>query len=192
VALAGALEHADRITAPTASLPPASSTTSPATSVIRCRRDGTFDKQGALRHRGGQHLYVTCEGEGSPASSSNRRRIRFRLGSLNDGLARTPVPAPTYLLVGGSGGSYIAVGFAVPHKPDIAGMVIIDTFEPYSDPPPDLVEETSCARPGNVKHRDFPQGGEGGLGNARGDRGHPGTIMPSNTPGVARSSRNRT
>jgi pimeloyl-ACP methyl ester carboxylesterase len=140
----------------------------------------------------GQHLYVRCEGEGSPTiileagdesvsdwgsfedglAARTRTCAYDRLGLGQSDLARgcrelpdlvgdlerllsAAAIEPPYLLVGGSGGGYIAVGFAVEHKPDIAGIVTIDTFQPYIDPPPDLVAETSCARPGNVEHRDF-------------------------------------
>jgi pimeloyl-ACP methyl ester carboxylesterase len=136
---------------------------------------------------GGQHLYVKCEGEGSPTiileagdesysgdwgtafrdrlaahtrtcaydrlglgssdTANGCRELPDLVGDLEGLLSAAAIKAP-YLLVGGSGGGYIEVGFAVGHKPDIAGMVIIDTFQPYIDPPPDLVEETSCARPG--------------------------------------------
>jgi pimeloyl-ACP methyl ester carboxylesterase len=91
-------------------------------------------------------------GKSDPASGC--RELPDLVGDLEGLLSAAAIEAP-YLLVGGSGGGYIEVGFAVGHKPDIAGMVIIDTFQPYIDPPPDLVEETSCARPGNVEHRDF-------------------------------------
>jgi pimeloyl-ACP methyl ester carboxylesterase len=88
----------------------------------------------------------------SPASGC--RELPDLVGDLERLLSAAAIEAP-YLLVGGSGGGYIAVGFAVAHKPDIGGLVIIDTFQPYIDPPPDLVEYTSCARPGNFEHRDF-------------------------------------
>jgi hypothetical protein len=93
-------------------------------------------------------------GLGSSDTASGCRELPDLVGDLEGLLSAAAIEAP-YLLVGGSGGGYIAVGFAVGHKPDIAAMVIIDTFQPYIDPPPDLVEETSCARPGNVEHRDF-------------------------------------
>jgi Serine aminopeptidase, S33 len=143
---------------------------------------------------GGQHLYMKCEGEGSPtiilesgdetgsgdwgpifkerlaahtrtcvydrrglgqsSPAIGCRELPDLVGDLEGLLSVAAIEAP-YLLVAGSGGGYIAVGFAVGHKPDIAGLVTIDTFQPYIDPPPELVEHTSCARPGNVEHRDF-------------------------------------
>jgi pimeloyl-ACP methyl ester carboxylesterase len=93
-------------------------------------------------------------GLGNSDPASGCRELPDLVGDLEGLLSAAAIEAP-YLVVGGSGGGYIAVGFAVAHKPDVAGMVIIDTFQPYIDPPPELVEETSCARPGNVEHRDF-------------------------------------
>jgi serine aminopeptidase S33 family len=93
-------------------------------------------------------------GQSDPASGC--RELPDLVGDLERLLSAAAIEAP-YVLVGTSGGGYIEVGFAVGHKPDIAGMVIIDTSQPYIDPPPDLVEETSCTRPGNVERRNFLQ-----------------------------------
>jgi pimeloyl-ACP methyl ester carboxylesterase len=79
-------------------------------------------------------------GLGSSDSARGCRELPDLVDDLEGLLSAAAIEAP-YLLVGGSGGGYIAVGFAVAHKPDIAGLVIIDTFQPYIDPPPDLVEK---------------------------------------------------
>jgi hypothetical protein len=180
--------------APTASLRVASSTPSPATQPSASTDTGPLTSTGLFDIGDGQHLYVKCEGEGSPTvileagdesdsgvwgpafqdrlaehtrtcaydrrglgqsdPASGCRELPDLIGDLERLLSAAAIEAP-YLLVGTSGGGYIDVGFAVGHKPDIAGMVIIDTPQPYIDPPPDLVEETSCTRPGSVEHRDF-------------------------------------
>ncbi|MEO7556760.1 MAG: alpha/beta hydrolase [Acidimicrobiales bacterium] len=182
--------------APTASLRATSSTPSPAPPSSGAADTGLLTSTGLFDIGGGQHLYVKCEGEGSPTiileagdesdsgvwgpafqdrlsehtrtcaydrrglgqsdPASGCRELPELVGDLERLLSAAAIGAP-YLLVGTSGGGYIEVGFAVGHKPDIAGMVIIDTSQPYIDPPPDLVEGTSCARPGNVERRNFLQ-----------------------------------
>ena len=66
------------------------------------------------------------------------------------------VPGP-YLLVGTSGGGYIAAGFAYAHPEETAGLVFVDTASPFRDPPPEIVEETDPDSPANVEKRDYLQ-----------------------------------
>ena len=60
-----------------------------------------------------------------------------------------------YVLVGTSGGGYIVTGFAMERPEETAGIVLLDVFRAFPDPPPDVIEETSCDNPNNVEHRDY-------------------------------------
>jgi len=69
-------------------------------------------------------------------------------------IARIEAP---YVLVGTSGGGYLVVGYAVKHREDIAGMVLIDTGKPLDNPPKEIVEATDPESPENVEKRDYLQ-----------------------------------
>jgi pimeloyl-ACP methyl ester carboxylesterase len=60
-----------------------------------------------------------------------------------------------YVLVGTSGGGYIVAGFAQERPEEAAGIVLLDVFRAFPDPPPEVVEETSCDNPNNAEHRDY-------------------------------------
>ena len=64
------------------------------------------------------------------------------------------IPGP-YVVVGASGGGYITAGFAEERPEDVAGIVLLDTFRPYTDPPPELIAETACDSPSNDERRDY-------------------------------------
>ena len=78
------------------------------------------------------------------------------VGDLEGLLDVAEVPAP-YVLVGTSGGGFIAAGYAVEHPQDVAGMVFIDTGQPLEDPPAEIVEFTAWDHPENVEQRDYLQ-----------------------------------
>ncbi len=69
-------------------------------------------------------------------------------------LEAADIPGP-YVLVAGSGGGYIAAGFATEHREDIAGIVFAEVPKAFLDAPPEVVAETSCDNPGNIEHRDY-------------------------------------
>ncbi len=71
-------------------------------------------------------------------------------------LVKARVPEP-YVLVGTSGGGYIAAGYAVAHPTQIAGMAFIEVPTPFRDPPPPIIEETKWNHPSNVERRDYLQ-----------------------------------
>jgi pimeloyl-ACP methyl ester carboxylesterase len=75
-------------------------------------------------------------------------------GDLAQLLEAADIPGP-YVLVGTSGGGYITAGFATEHPADVAGIVLLDVFRPFTDPPPDLIADTACDAPGNDEHRDY-------------------------------------
>lgn len=56
-----------------------------------------------------------------------------------------------------SGGGYITAGYAVKHPRDVAGMVFIDTFSPFRNPPSVIVKETTCNHPAHIEKRDYLQ-----------------------------------
>ncbi len=64
---------------------------------------------------------------------------------------------PPYVLVGASGGGYIAAGYAEAHPRQIAGLVFIDTAAPFRNPPREIVEATDPSNPENIEKRDFLQ-----------------------------------
>jgi pimeloyl-ACP methyl ester carboxylesterase len=80
------------------------------------------------------------------------------LEDLTDDLAQlleaADIPGP-YVLVGTSGGGYISAGFAAERPDEIAGLVLLDVFRPFTDPPPELIAETACDAPGNTERRDY-------------------------------------
>ena len=90
--------------------------------------------------------------------------------------------APPYVLVAGSGGGFIASGFAHDHADDIAGMVFLDVPMAFLDAPPEVVEETACDHPGNREHRDYLQV-EADAWNSRSEIGDIPVTIISNDPG---------
>ena len=62
------------------------------------------------------------------------RHLADLTGDLEQLLEAAAIPGP-YVVVGGSGGGYIAAGFAVERPDDAVGIVLIDTGRPYTDPP---------------------------------------------------------
>ncbi len=90
--------------------------------------------------------------------------------------------APPYVLVAGSGGGFIASGFAQDHADDIAGMVFLDVPMAFLNPPPEVVEETACDNPGNREHRDYLQV-EADAWNSRSEIGDIPVTIISNDPG---------
>ena len=90
--------------------------------------------------------------------------------------------APPYVLVAGSGGGFIASGFAQDHADEIAGMVFLDVPMAFLDAPPEVVEETACDHPGNIERRDFLQV-EADAWNNRSEIGDIPVTIISNDPG---------
>jgi hypothetical protein len=93
-------------------------------------------------------------GESSPASGC--RGLSHLRRDLEDLLRAMQIPGP-YLLVGASGGGYLAAGFAYAHPEDVAGIVLVETA-PAIDPaqaPPELLAELRCDAAGNQERRDY-------------------------------------
>jgi pimeloyl-ACP methyl ester carboxylesterase len=84
------------------------------------------------------------------------RGLEDLVGDLEGLLESAEIPSP-YVLVGTSGGGYIAAGFAVEHPEETAGIVLVDTAAPFPNPPQEIVEETDPRNPQNVEKRDFLQ-----------------------------------
>lgn len=78
------------------------------------------------------------------------------VGDLEQLLDAAKIPPP-YVLVGTSGGGFIAAGYAEAHPDEIAGMVFVDTGAPLADPPREIVEETAPDNPENIEKRDYLQ-----------------------------------
>jgi len=89
---------------------------------------------------------------------------------------------PPYVLVAGSGGGFIASGFAQRHATDVAGIVFLDVPMAFLDAPPEVVEKTACDRPGNRERRDFLQV-EADAWNNRAEVGDVPVTIISNDPG---------
>ncbi len=66
---------------------------------------------------------------------------------------------PPYVLVGTSGGGYLVTSYALAHRDEVVGMVIIDTFPAINvaKAPRDLQEELKCDYPANQERRDYAQ-----------------------------------
>jgi pimeloyl-ACP methyl ester carboxylesterase len=93
-------------------------------------------------------------GQSDPAPGP--RGLEELVGDLDALLRAAEIPEP-YVLVGTSGGGYITAGYAVTHKDMVAGMVFIDAFSPFKNPPRPIVEETAWDHPENVEQRDYLQ-----------------------------------
>jgi Serine aminopeptidase, S33 len=93
-------------------------------------------------------------GRSDPASGP--RGLDDLVGDLEAMLEAAEIPGP-YVLVGTSGGGYITAGYAVGHPDEVAGMVFIDVFSPFRNPPRSIVQETKWDHPDNLEKRDFLQ-----------------------------------
>ena len=93
-------------------------------------------------------------GQSDPAPGP--RQLDDYVGDLEKLLAAARIEAP-YVLVGTSGGGYLAAGYAVEHRRYVAGMVLIDTGRPLDNPPKEIVDETDPENPENVEKRDYLQ-----------------------------------
>jgi hypothetical protein len=87
---------------------------------------------------------------------SGCRQLPDLTADLAQLLEAAQVPGP-YVLVAGSGGGYIAAGFAAEHREDVAGIVFAEVPKAFLNAPPDVVEVTSCDNPDNIEHRDYLQ-----------------------------------
>lgn len=93
---------------------------------------------------------------GSSDPAPGPRRLDDFVGDLEVLLDAAGVPAP-YVLVGTSGGGFIAAGYAEEHRRDIAGMVFIDTGQPLENPPAEIERFTAWDFAENVEKRDYLQ-----------------------------------
>jgi hypothetical protein len=84
------------------------------------------------------------------------RGLRDLVSDLEALLEAAEIPPP-YVLVETYGGGYITAGYAVTHKDKVAGMIFIDTFSPFKNPPQPILEETAWDHPENVEQRDYLQ-----------------------------------
>lgn len=109
------------------------------------------------------------------------RQLDDLTGDLEQLLEAAGVPPP-YVLVAGSGGGFIASGFAQEHAADIAGLVFLDVPMAFLDAPREVVEETACEHPGNVERRDYLQV-EADAWNDRSEIGDIPVTIISNDPG---------
>ena len=82
------------------------------------------------------------------------RHLSDLTGDLAQLLEAADVPGP-YVLVGTSGGGYVTAGLAIERPDEVAGIVLLDVFRPFTDPPPELIAETACDAPGNDERRDY-------------------------------------
>jgi pimeloyl-ACP methyl ester carboxylesterase len=93
-------------------------------------------------------------GQSDPAPGP--RQLDDYVGDFEKLLAAARIEAPS-VLVGTSGGGYLVAGYAVEHRRDVAGMVLIDTGRPLDNPPKEIVEGTDPENPENVEKRDYLQ-----------------------------------
>jgi pimeloyl-ACP methyl ester carboxylesterase len=88
--------------------------------------------------------------------ASGPRRLDDFVDDL-DALLDAAGVLPPYVLVGTSGGGFIAAGYAEEHRRDIAGMVFIDTGQPLKNPPAEIVKFTAWDFAENIEQRDYLQ-----------------------------------
>jgi pimeloyl-ACP methyl ester carboxylesterase len=64
---------------------------------------------------------------------------------------------PPYVLVGTSGGGYLVTNYALAHRDQVRGLVIVDTFPAIdlAKAPPELRREIRCDSPTNRERRDY-------------------------------------
>ena len=128
--------------------------------VILEAGDGSGTEEWSQVHPELAEVTTTCAydrgGIGQSDPVTGCRQLDDLTADLEQLLEATQVPPP-YVLVAGSGGGFIASGFAQEHADDVAGMVFLDVPMAFLDAPPEVVEETACDHPGNVERRDFLQ-----------------------------------
>jgi pimeloyl-ACP methyl ester carboxylesterase len=94
-------------------------------------------------------------GQSDPAPGP--REMKDYVGDLEKLFAAADIGAP-YVLVGTSGGGCLVVGYAVEHRQDVAGIVLVDTGgEPWKHPPKEIVQATDPDNPDNIEKRDYLQ-----------------------------------
>lgn len=92
-------------------------------------------------------------GRSSPATGC--REMDDILGDLEHLLAAAKLEGP-FVVVGASGGGFIAAAFAARHPGDVAGMVFVETPKALTAALYlEILPEIACDAPGNVEHRDY-------------------------------------
>ncbi|MEO7573112.1 MAG: alpha/beta hydrolase [Acidimicrobiales bacterium] len=76
------------------------------------------------------------------------------IGDLDALLDKAAIEGP-FIFVGASGGGYLAVEMATRHPEETAGLVLAETPQAITDPPPDLVPILKCDHETNVERRDY-------------------------------------
>lgn len=95
-------------------------------------------------------------GTGQSSEATGCRGLPDLRGDLEVLLERLGESGP-YVLVGESGGGYLAAGFAYAHASDVAGIVLVDTARAIipARAPADLLSDLTCTNPANVERRDY-------------------------------------
>ena len=147
--------------------------------------DGSGTEEWSLVQPDLAEVTTTCAydrgGIGQSDPVTGCRQLDDLTADLEQLLEAARVPPP-YVLVAGSGGGFIASGFAQEHPDEIAGMVFLDVPMAFLDAPPEVVEETACDHPGNIERRDFLQV-EADAWNNRSEIGDLPVTIISNDPG---------
>jgi pimeloyl-ACP methyl ester carboxylesterase len=153
--------------------------------VILEAGDGSGTEEWSLVQPDLAEVTTTCAydraGIGQSDPVTGCRQLDDLTADLEQLLDAAGVPPP-YVLVAGSGGGFIASGFAQDHADDIAGIVFLDVPMAFLDAPPEVVEETACDHPENREHRDFLQV-EADAWNSRSEVGDIPVTIISNDPG---------
>jgi pimeloyl-ACP methyl ester carboxylesterase len=153
--------------------------------VILESGDGSGTEEWGAVHFDLAEVTTTCAydrgGIGQSDPVTGCRQLGDLTADLEQLLEAAAVPPP-YVLVAGSGGGFIASGFAQEHADDIAGIVFLDVPMAFLDAPPEVVEETACDHPGNVERRDYLQV-EADAWNNRSEIGDIPVTIISNDPG---------